>query len=255
VTNRDGRSQDTAAIRALLDGDRPWAVYALGDLDPRRARFCDWYVQGESIALLYREFATPILFALGASAVLDAVPPVDACLLQVPESFLPALQRCFRLDRLRMMHRMVLAPEAFAQPAGDPGVEALDESHEQDLLELYADGHDSEEEPDFFMRSQLQDATFFGVRREGRLVAAGGTHLYSEQESVAAIGNVYTHRAHRGRRHASAVTAAIVRRLLERGTRTIGLNVRRGNDAAVHVYQRLGFRHHSDFWEGLAIHP
>ena len=69
------------------------------------------------------------------------------------------------------------------------------------------------------MRSQLGDGTFFGVRREGRLVAAGGTHLYSAAESVGAVGNVYTHRAYRGQGHASAVTSAIVRRLIERDTR------------------------------------
>ena len=97
------------------------------------------------------------------------------------------------------MHRMSLAPEAFTPHGGGARAELLDERHEDEIRALFEDGRATGEEPDFFMRSQLQDGTFYGVRHEGRLVAAGGTHLYSRDESVGAIGNVYTHRAHRGR--------------------------------------------------------
>ena len=58
-------------------------------------------------------------------------------------------------------------------------VEPLGPAHETELRELFADGRDTGDEPDFFIASQLEDETFFGVRDAGRLVAAGGTHLYS----------------------------------------------------------------------------
>jgi predicted GNAT family acetyltransferase len=102
------------------------------------------------------------------------------------------------------------------------------------------------------MTSQLADGAFFGVREHGRLIAAGGTHLYSASERVATIGNVYTHSAHRGRGLAAAVTAAVVRTLLARGTGTIALNVKSANAAAIAVYERLGFRFHARFYEGQA---
>ena len=241
------------AIRRLLHHHRYWSVYALGDLDSRREQYCEWFTSGASVALLYREFETPILWAAGSPDVLDSLPDIDACHLQIPEPFLVALNRRLEVDWSRLMHRMSLGPADFVSHDGASAVEPLDESHHDELLALYADGHATHEDPDFFMRGQLGDGTFFGVRQGGRLVAAGGTHLYSAEESVGAIGNVYTHRAHRGRGCAAAVTAAIVRRLLDRGIQTIALNVKAENGAAIRLYERLGFRFHARFWEGRAI--
>ena len=241
-----------AAIRALLHDDPYWSVYALGDLDARRAHHCEWFTHGRSVALLYREFDHPILWAAGDPVVLDAVPDVEDCYLQIPESFLPAVASRFPVEWSRLVHRMSLAPEAFSPRGGDTGVEPLDEQHEAEIRALYEDGRETGEEPDFFMRSQLQDGIFYGVRDEGRLIAAGGTHLYSRDESVGAIGNVYTHRSHRGRGCAAAVTSAVARGLIDRGTRIIALNVRSQNAAAIRVYERLGFRFHARFVEGRA---
>ena len=244
---------NNAEIRALLHLDPYWSVYALGDLDARRAHHCDWFTHGDSVALLYREFDSPILWAAGDPAVLDAVPDFEGCHLQIAESFLPAVATRLPVEWSRLVHRMSLAPEAFTPHDGATRAEPLDERHEGEILGLYEDGRTTGEEPDFFMRSQLLDGTFYGVRHEGRLVAAGGTHLYSHDESVGAIGNVYTHRAHRGRGHACAVTSAVARELLDRGTRIVALNVRSENTPAIRVYERLGFRFHARFVEGRAL--
>jgi ribosomal protein S18 acetylase RimI-like enzyme len=243
---------NTLEIRTLLHQDPYWSVYALGDLDARRAHHCDWFTSGDSVALLYREFGSPILWAAGDPTVLDTVPDVEGCHLQIPQSFLPAVQKRFPVEWSRLVDRMALASAAFTRHDGSTPAEPLDEQHENEIRGLYEDGRETGEEPDFFMRSQLQDGTFYGVRHEGRLVAAGGTHLYSRDESVGALGNVYTHRAHRGRGHASAVTSAVAGELIARGTRIIALNVRSENLAAIRVYERLGFRFHARFFEGRA---
>jgi ribosomal protein S18 acetylase RimI-like enzyme len=240
------------SIRALLHRDRHWSIYALGDLDPRRQQYCEWYTKGTSVALLYREFDAPILWAAGDPDVLDELPDLDACYLQIPETFLAGVEGRLKVTWSRLMHRMSLDAAHFVPHPRADAVEPLDLSHEEEIRELYADGQATHEEPDFFFGSQLGDGTFFGVRRDGRLVAAGGTHLYSAEECVGAIGNVYTHRAYRAQGHASAVTSAIVRRLIERGTYTIALNVKSENQAAIRVYERLGFRFHARFWEGRA---
>jgi ribosomal protein S18 acetylase RimI-like enzyme len=250
-----GVPTDTGAVRRLLLNDPYWSAYALGDLDPRRAPHCRWFTRGSSIALLYDEFDEPILFAAGEPDVLDALPDLEACHLQIPEHFLPAVMRRLRLQWSQPVDRMSLAPEAFMPSPGDGRAERLDERHEAEIRKLYEDGTATGEEPDFFMRSQLQDGTFYGIRADGRLVAAGGTHLYSEIESVGTIGNVYTLREYRGRGCGAAVASAVARELIQRGTRIIALNVRSRNDAARRVYQRLGFRFHARFFEGRAGPP
>ena len=252
VTAAETSARDVTAIRTLLHRDRSWAVYALGDLDPRRQHFCEWFTKGDSVALLYREFDAPILWAAGDPDVLDLLPAIGACYLQIPETFLAPAERCFTVEWSRLMHRMSLDAAHFVPHPGADAAEPLDLSHEKEIRELYADGLATHEEPDFFFDSQLGDDTFFGVRCDGRLVAAGGTHLFSAEEGVGAIGNVYTHRAYRAQGHASAVTSAIVRRLIERDTRTIALNVKSENQVAIRVYERLGFRFHARFWEGRA---
>ena len=86
----------------------------------------------------------------------------------------------------------------------------------------------------------LADEAFVGVRHDGRLVAAAGTHVLSVEHDVAAIGAVYTHPAHRGRGLGGAVTAGVVHRLGDR-IGTIGLNAAEDNTPARVVYERLGF--------------
>jgi len=244
---------DIDVVRSILRANRAWSLYALGDLDPRRAAYCEWFVRGHSVALLYREFEAPILFAAGQPDVLADLPDVDTCLLQLPEAFLDPLQQRLDVEWTSPVLRMAIEPARFAPAPERAAVEPLDASREPELRELYADGRTTGEEPDFFMASQLHDATFFGVREAGRLVAAGGTHLYSASEGIGAIGNVYTRRSHRGRGLAAMVVSAIVDTLIARGTETIGLNVRAANVGAIRLYERLGFAVQTPFLEGRAV--
>jgi len=118
------------------------------------------------------------------------------------------------------------------------------------LLRLYADGDASGESPDFFYPSMVTDGVFFGVYERDALGAAAGTHLVSREEGAAAIGNIYTRRDRRGRGMGRLVTSGVLATLA--GIETIGLNVRADNDAAIHLYESLGFVRHCQFYEGLA---
>ncbi len=243
--------------RAILNRDRHWCIYALGDLDPRREKDCVWYGDGkESAALLYREFDTPILFATGGPAAMRAAMlDTDRCFVQIPIDHLETVAARFPLAWTRRMHRLKLNPSDF-RPTGHHAVSLLGAGDEACIRALYADGAPSHESPDFFFASQLDDATFHGIRLDdGSLACAGGTHLFSQIESIGAVGNIYTHRRHRGRGYAAAVTSAIVQSLIGRGIETIALNVKQGNDGAMRIYERLGFRHYCDYWEGLTASP
>ena len=96
----------------------------------------------------------------------------------------------------------------------------------------------------------VTDGVFFGVYKGEDLIAAAGTHLVSREEGAAAIGNVYVRRDRRGGGLGRAVTAAVLHELA--GIATVGLNVRADNDAAIRVYESLGFVRHCEFREALA---
>ena len=64
--------------------------------------------------------------------------------------------------------------------------------------------------------------------------------MVSAAYRVAALGNVATQPAHRGRGHAKAVTGTLCRHLMARADH-IGLNVKADNAAALGCYRALGF--------------
>jgi predicted GNAT family acetyltransferase len=100
----------------------------------------------------------------------------------------------------------------------------------------------------------LEDGVYYGVHEDGALVAAAGTHVVARGVGVAALGNIYTRPDRRGRGLATAVTAAVTGHLARLGIATIVLNVRDDNHAAIHVYERLGFRPYCNYFEVMATH-
>jgi len=69
---------------------------------------------------------------------------------------------------------------------------------------------------------------------------------------VAGVGNIFTRPDYRCQGMAQIVTSAVAATLKEAGIRTIGLNVELTNAAAIRVYERVGFRSHFSYYEGMA---
>ena len=96
----------------------------------------------------------------------------------------------------------------------------------------------------------LSDRAFFqGAVRTGDVAA--GTHVIGSEAGVAAIGNVFTHPAHRRRGFGGRVSGAVVQELLRREIPTIVLNVAMDNDAALGLYRGLGFMPFCGYYEGV----
>jgi ribosomal protein S18 acetylase RimI-like enzyme len=252
------RITDRAAIRSLLETDRPWAVYALGDLAPGFFEHCEWFgttKRAPALALLYRAFDTPVLFALGEAAtvegILEEISPEPRLYLSIRPEILPLIKARYRVSHEQAMWRMILDPAHF-RPEPAEGCVRLGPADRPELEQLYADGEATGEGPDFFTPAMLEEGVFFGVREKEGLVAAAGTHLVVPAEGVAAIGNVYTRRDRRGRGFAGQATSAVVRELLRMNLRTVALNVAQNNAAALRVYERLGFARYGAFYEGVA---
>ena len=185
-------------------------------------------------------------------ALLAETGPPPALDLHVRTEALPAVRERYVNVRTRRLLRMSLerSPVGCADLAWRPVLLTLADL--PDIQRLYADGESTSESPDFFFPSMLGDNTFFGIREGDDLIAIGGTHLVSDTESVAAIGNVYTRRDHRGRGLGAATTRAVIEALQLRGIGTIALSVIATNTAAIRVYERLGFTVHCEFFDGAA---
>jgi ribosomal protein S18 acetylase RimI-like enzyme len=249
---------DRSTIRALLEIDRPWSVYALGDLSPARFAHCQWWCAAggaPALALLYRAFSPPVLLTVGQPDLLQAVvgeiPEEPQMYLHVRPEVMGLLEGRYRVRGRMDMWRMIL-DLAKLPVVATAGVARLGAGDLEALTRLYADGEATGESPDFFSPGMLAEGVYFGMREGSELVAAAGTHLVAEEESVAAIGNVYTRRDRRGRGLATHLVAATAAELLRRGLRTVALNVAQTNRPAIRVYERLGFAHYCDFVEGLA---
>jgi GNAT superfamily N-acetyltransferase len=99
--------------------------------------------------------------------------------------------------------------------------------------------------------SAITEGVYYGIRVNGRLVAAAGTHVIGREAGLAVVGNVLTHADHRGRGYAKAVTSAVTAELL-RSCDQVVLNVRADNPPAIAAYRHLGYRDHCRFEERLA---
>ena len=259
---------DHVRVRAILETDRAWAVYALGDLAPEHAAACAWHVTPDERALIlvYRGFEPPVLFGLGRpddlAPLLDEVAEPRLYLLVRPDA-LPLLQARGAVTHVQAMWRMVLAPTYGAALTYDvaltydaaPPVQAeaavLSAADLPALEALYADGAATGEAPDFFDRAQVARGVFYGVWEAGALTAAAGTHLVAPAFGVGAVGNVYVRRDRRGRGLGAAVAGAVTAALARQGLPTIALNVNQANAPALRLYERLGYERAGAFYEGV----
>lgn len=244
---------DRAALRAFLERDRIFAAYALADLedaDPGRSR---WGIAraGDEVVSLVLEYGGPSPQPLfisgrddGIEAILrDVIKPSIAYVACLPAS-VRAVEGRYRLESGPQMVRMWVDRETF-RPALDPGIEPLTAADAGELNRLYRLGFGSWLPP-----QAVGEGIYRGIRVNGRLVAAAGTHVIGRRARIAVVGNVLTQPEFRGRGYAQATTAAVTAHLLEFCDHVV-LNVRSDNPPALNAYRRLGYAEHVRFEERL----
>lgn len=244
------RLTDRDEIRTRLHRDPAWSVYALGDLAPPMFAKTLWFAP--DLTLIVQDYGTAILFAIGPGSVREALRCVDGPVhLQVQRDVLDEVARHATVSSSRLMWRMTWTGDRV--PVRGAVTTRLGARDVPALQDLYGDGESSGESPDFFFPSMVGDGVFHGIYEGAALVAAAGTHLVAREEGAAAIGNVYTRRDRRGRGLGRVVMNAVLDELA--GVETVGLNVRADNDAALHLYDSLGFARHCQFYEAIAERP
>ncbi len=246
---------DVAHIRSFLNTDRAWADYALGDLEPDLFKLTEWYGAEEqddliAVAMIYHGLQPPICFLMGdgrgVDQILDQAITLPEIGLSVRDEHLPLLEQYYQLADVCPMWKMALDVRDFRPTDGE--VVDLTLQDVPELRALYAFGGG-----DAFSPEEITRGVFCGIRHNDRIIAVAGTHVVSERGRIAAMGNVMTHPDWRGRGLASIATSAVIARLIDRGVETIGLSVSRENAAAIRVYEKLGFKKHAAFHEGVAI--
>ena len=94
-------------------------------------------------------------------------------------------------------------------------------------------------QPGPFAPRAIELGQFLGVRQDGHLVAMAGQRLHLP--GFCEVSTVCTHPDYRGHGYAGALTTMIAESILER-QETPFLHVAPGNDRALRLYLKLGFR-------------
>jgi RimJ/RimL family protein N-acetyltransferase len=245
-------TRDREVLRAFLEQDRLFAAYAICDLEDREFSRTRWGIatEGEwvvAVALEYGGLTPQPLFVTGrsdgiAALLRDVVRPRAAYLAAMPAS-LPAVERLYRVDPGPQMIRMWVDRSTFRPyPAS---VQRLLPVEIAELNRLYQLGFGA-----WLPSSAIAEGVYYGIRVNGKLVSAAGTHVVSRSARLAVVGNVLTQPEHRGRGYATAVTGAVTSELL-RFCDHVVLNVRADNPPAIQAYRRLGYVEHCRFEERL----
>ncbi|TMC61060.1 MAG: GNAT family N-acetyltransferase [Chloroflexi bacterium] len=243
------RLTDRREIQAILEQDRPWAAYALGDLDDGMFERCDCYASGEGFGLVFKGLHFIPFFTLGApegiSAIISSAMRQPVIHMAQRPEHMPVLLDYYRPQEKHVMWRICLRD--FQPVRGNVVRLGMDRLAAMRALYAGSDGGTA------FAPYQLATGYFFGVEQDGRLVSIAGVHLASRRYRVGPVGNIYTHPDYRRHGYAAQCTSAVIAALRSDGIDTIVLNVDETNTTAIRVYQRLGFDKHCEFIEGAAV--
>lgn len=232
-------------LRGLFAATPGESLYLWSDLSEPFFSHCRWFAsvgrgRAQGVVLLYSGLSDPSLQSAGSpmavAAVLNSAAPLlpAEAWFKAPESHAESWRRFYHLEDEERLLSMLLPPET---QLNTKGAQVLDgDMNLEELLEVYADypGH-------FFEPSGMKDNIYAVVREHGRVVSIAGTHTYSPEQGVAALGNVVTRRDSRGRGFARRAVAAVAAEARRRGCRVIGLHVAEDNRAAIQCYSRMGF--------------
>lgn len=235
-------------IEARLTEDRPFAAYALGHLEPELFRYTEyWAAEGDlgRATVMHSTALGPVTVTAGDPAAVAAVlalhpgPRLGYLSTGAPDH-VESFQRTHYVTDVLSMVRMFVGPLTFEDtPTDDLHRLRRLRGHDAGRLNaLYA----TEGGPTRYSSDTIDRAIYYGAFQGDQLVSVAGTHVVSPHQSIAMVGNVFTHPRHRRRRLAEQVTAAVTRELLARGCAEVVLTVNPENTPAVAAYTRLGYR-------------
>ena len=252
---------DKAQLEPFFRRDALRNVYCLGDLDDYFWPHTTWHGLldgGElvAVALLYTGSSLPTLLCMGPAGEQPQLELLLRSLLpSLPARFYchvncgldEVLRERFSVESHGRHHKMGLTDPTRLPREDRPDIAVLSPAELADIQAFYARSYPG----NWFEPAMLATGQYLGLRVDGRLVSAAGVHVFSPTYRVAALGNITTDPACRGRGYAKTVPGQLCRRLLQTVDH-IGLNVKADNAAASACYRRLGFEVLADYEELMA---
>ena len=240
---------DRDVIAAALRRDPLLHLYAIGDLDDFFWHYTNWYglAEGDQIRqviLCYTAAPMLILHALTHERVEEMHELLRAIMYLLPRCIYTHLSadlaavfaEDYRIEPHGEYDKMALADQARLVAVDTSAVDRLSVADLPAIEALYAASYPGH----WFDPRMLETCHYYGVRQGGTLLSIAGVHVYSPRYGVAALGNITTHPAARGRGLATLTTAKLCQELLKTVDQ-IGLNVRADNAGAIACYTKLGF--------------
>lgn len=242
-------------IYSFLSGNKGLYLYLIGDLDEFFWPYTTWYAGYtgsiiKSIALLYEGMSpeTFLLFHEGDMTYPSEL--IRGIIHELPKEFnvhlSPGLLENFGeqniIKNYGRNNRMILAGEP--ERIVDENIRRLERSDLAGIEKFYSISYPG----NWFDARMLETGKYFGYFDKEQLAGIAGVHVYSPEYRIAALGNIATLPAFRGRKIAYMLTSALCSDL-KKDTDTIGLNVSSENSAAIKCYQNTGFEIRSSYDE------
>jgi ribosomal protein S18 acetylase RimI-like enzyme len=241
--------EEKETIAACLRRNPRAHVYELGDLDDFDWPFTRWFgwesdQRLEQLALLYTQPAVPVLLAIAEEPLASMVELLQAVRDELPSTLyvhataplLDTLAGRYAIEGVEPHLKLALGRTDLVTRHA-VATDLLGTADLDEIVAFYAEAYPGT----WFVPRMLETARYVGIRRDGRLACVAGVHVHSPTWGVAALGNVATLPEWRGQGLARGACSALCLLLLADGIKTIALNVRTGNSAAIASYRRLGF--------------
>ncbi len=233
-------------------------LYEIGDLDDFFWPHTVWYGWREAgeirqLALVYGALSVPVLLAHADPPCEQMCDFLRALLPLLPghiyahlnPATIDVLGEAYRVQSHGLYWKMGLVNAEPMETIDTSGVVRLSGSDLDALQTLYRIAYPG----NWFDAAMLGTGCYYGIRQGEAIISVAGVHVYSPTYKVAALGNVTTHPALRGRGLGTKVCAALCRALRAEGIEQIGLNVKADNAPAIASYTRLGFEKVADYGE------
>lgn len=233
--------------------------YHIGDLDDFYFPNCQWMVDYaerariEECILVYSGLDVPSVLAFKISdrfdnllkEALDLFPKRFFC--HFHKELRPIFQTLYNETELGTHMKMKLSTLI---PKSDSDLSKkivrLDQSNKNDLYKLYERAYPG----NYFNDRMLESGKYFGFYENDHLLAVAGVHADSMEYKIAVLGNITTDPEHTGKGLATLLTSHLVEELVSEN-KMVCLNVKVDNEAAIRVYEKLGFKKMLEYEESI----